>query len=606
MGGLEVSNKFLRCEKCLEIKRFTIKPQYPESKIKMNCRCSEKEVNLYEYLKELRKKEDFKIKCAKCQTEDPKEPKYCYQCQKIYCVKCSEFHSQLSNIMADDKPENKDDVNALIGHKVIGIDKVDFHCILHQNEKFIGFCKKCLLNYCSKCEQENLHKDHEVYLYAPLLIDKKKKELIKEGKKNSQNKIDYNHSASKRIRKKIKNAENKKQIETLSKENEKINQRMLEFFDILYEMYEKTKHKNYSIIYNVVNNINFNPDKLKFEKDKHYEEDAVALIEYLKTDFVMHNEESLIKANQKKEEKEKKEHEGNATKDTANAPHDAQLLDEKYMDEDDEEEKKEDKKEDDKKEDKKEEKKEEEKKEEKKEESKKDKKEREKKEKEEKAKKEKEDKERAKKEEKEKKEREKKEKEEKAKKEKEDKERAKKEEKEKKEREKKEKEEKAKKDKEDKAKKEKEDKEKAKKEKEDKAKKEKEDKAKKNKDKDKKDDKKGKDKGKPDEKDKKIDKRPSQPLPNIINTGASGKIGDRKEFLQKMMGGGGGMGMGMGMGMGRPAPRGPAGGGGAAPGEKPVQIEHTRNEGDTVEIINNIQVQKATKKKPKKINFADE
>ena len=575
MGGLEVSNKFLRCEKCLEIKRFTIKPQYPESKIKMNCRCSEKEVNLYEYLKELRKKEDFKIKCAKCQTEDPKEPKYCYQCQKIYCVKCSEFHSQLSNLMAEDKPENKDDVNALIGHKVIGIDKVDFHCILHQNEKFIGFCKKCLLNYCSKCEQENLHKDHEVYLYAPLLIDKKKKELIKEGKKNSQNKIDYNHSASKRIRKKIKNAENKKQIETLSKENEKINQRMLEFFDILYEMYEKTKHKNYSIIYNVVNNINFNPDKLKFEKDKHYEEDAVALIEYLKTDFVMHNEESLIKANQKKEEKEKKEHEGNATKDTANAPHDAQLLDEKYMDEDDEEEKKEDKKEDDKKEDKKEEKKEEEKKEEKKEESKKDKKEREKKEKEEKAKKEKEDKERAKKEEKEKKEREKKEKEEKAKK-----------------------------DKEDKAKKEKEDKEKAKKEKEDKAKKEKEDKAKKNKDKDKKDDKKGKDKGKPDEKDKKIDKRPSQPLPNIINTGASGKIGDRKEFLQKMMGGGGGMGMGM--GMGRPAPRGPAGGGAAAPGEKPVQIEHTRNEGDTVEIINNIQVQKATKKKPKKINFADE
>ena len=95
-------------------------------------------------------------------------------------------------------------------------------------------------------------------------------------------------------------------------------------------------------------------------------------------------------------------------------------------------------------------------------------------------------------------------------------------------------------------------------------------------------------------------------MPNIINTGASGKIGDRKEFLQKMMGGGGGMGMGMGMGMGRPAPRGPAGGGGAAPGEKPVQIEHTRNEGDTVEIINNIQVQKATKKKPKKINFADE
>ena len=583
MGGLEVSNKFLRCEKCLEIKRFTIMPQYPESKIKMNCRCSEKEVNLYEYLKELRKKEVFKIKCAKCQTEDPKEPKYCYQCQKIYCAKCCDFHSQLSNLVADAKPENKDDINTLIGHKVIGIDKVDFHCILHQNEQFIGFCKKCLLNYCAKCEQENLHKDHEVYLFAPLLIDKKKKELIKEGKKNSQNKIDYNHSASKRIRKKIKNAENKKLIETLSKENEKINLRMLEFFDVLYEMYEKTKHKNYSIIYNVVNNINFNGDKLKFDKNKHEEEDAVVLIEYLKTDFVMHSDQSLIKVNQKKDEK--KDHEGeNGFKDIPNTPHDGQFLDEKYKDEEDEEEKKEEeKKEEEKRE---EEKKEEEKKEEKKEESKKDKKEREKKEKEEKAKKEKEDKERAKKEEKEKKEREKKEKEEKAKK-----------------------------DKEDKAKKEKEDKEKAKKDKEDKAKKEKEEKekAKKNKDKDKnkdnkddkKDDKKGKDKGKADEKDKKIDKRPSQPLPNIINTGASGKIGEKKAFLQQMMGGMGGMGGG-GMGMGRPAPRGPgAGAGAAAPGEKPVQIEHTRNEGDTVEIINNIQVQKATKKKPKKVNFAD-
>ena len=67
-----------------------------------------------------------------------------------------------------------------------------------------------------------------------------------------------------------------------------------------------------------------------------------------------------------------------------------------------------------------------------------------------------------------------------------------------------------------------------------------------------------------------------------------------------------GGGKGMGMGMGRPAhiASGPVGSS-TNPGEKPVQIEHTRNEGDTVEIINNIQVQKATKKKPKKINFAE-
>ena len=64
----------------------------------------------------------------------------------------------------------------------------------------------------------------------------------------------------------------------------------------------------------------------------------------------------------------------------------------------------------------------------------------------------------------------------------------------------------------------------------------------------------------------------------------------------------GGMG-GAPMGMGRPAPRGSAA---VVPGEKPVQIEHIRNEGDTVDMLNNIQVGKTVKKKPKKITFEEE
>ena len=298
-----------------------------------------------DYLKDLKKKEKFVIKCAKCQTEDPKEPKYCYQCKKLYCVKCCDYHSQLSNLVSDNNEGNKDDdVNKLIGHKVIEIDKVDFYCILHQKEKFIGFCTKCLLNYCSKCEEEKLHQNHEVKLFAPLLIDKKKKELIKEGKKLSQNKIDYNHKVSKKIRKKIKNDENKKQIETLSKENEKINETILELFDFLYDIYEKTKHKNYSIIYNVNNNINFNSDKLKFEKGKHEEEDAIHLIEYLKTDFILHNEETMKKAEQRKQEEAKKQKSKEANNGAVVTIHDGQLYDEKYDDSEGEEDKKEEKK----------------------------------------------------------------------------------------------------------------------------------------------------------------------------------------------------------------------------------------------------------------------
>ena len=584
MGGLEIRNKYIRCSKCLEIKRITIIPEYPEPKVKTNCRCSEKEEILTQFYKDLKKKEDFKIKCAKCQTEDPKEPKYCYQCQKIYCVKCCDFHSQLSNIMGGDTQEKKDDINALIGHKVIDIEKVDFHCILHQDEKFIGFCRKCLLNYCAKCQGEKLHEGHKCKLFVNLLLDKKKKEHIKNFKKFAQNKISYNHKVSKMIRKKIKNKDNKNLIESLSKENEKINEKLLEFLDFLYEIYDKLKHKdNYSVIYNVVNNLKFNVERLKFDKDKNEEEDAQILIEYLKNDFIMHNEQSLKKmeeknspkTNDKKEEKDKvgKEKEYDEWEFIEKAVNHQD--DEKYNnDSDGEEEKKEEEKKEDENEIK--------------EETKKEKKEREKREKEEKAKKEKEDKEKAKKE-----------KEEKAKKEKEDKEKAKREEKEKKEREKKEKEEKAKKEKEDKekakkeekekAKKEKEDKEKAKKEEKEKSKKEKEDKKNKDKNKDKKDNKDNKDKkDNKDDKDKKVaaKKRLSaQPaLP--------GKLGERMALFQQKMSGGM-------MGMGRPAGSSSSNIG----GEKQVKIEHTRNEGDTVEIINNIQVGKTTKKKPKKINF---
>ena len=148
-----------------------------------------------------------------------------------------------------------------------------------------------------------------------------------------------------------------------------------------------------------------------------------------------------------------------------------------------------------------------------------------------------------KKEEKEKKEHDKKEKEEKARKEKEEKERLKKEEKEKKEHDKKDKE-----------------------KKDDKKKEEKKDDKKKE---EKKDDKKG-------------------PSNNKINEKSA-------LFKQMMEAKGGGM-------IGRPGTYGP-GPKGNTNNEPAIKIEHTRNEGNTVDLLNNIKVSKTVKKKPKKINF---
>ena len=557
MGGLEVSNKSLRCEKCFEIRRMTIIPEYPEPKLKMECRCDDKETKLFEFLTEFKKKENFKVKCAKCQSENPKEPKYCYTCQKIYCVKCLDFHSQLSNLTGEQKEEennnndnNKSHIMNLIGHKVIGVEKVDFYCILHENEKFTGFCKQCLLNFCQKCQEENLHKDHEIALFSEILLDDKKKQIIKGCIALSHDKIDHNEKICKKVKKKIKNEENKNLITSLSKENKKINEKIIEYFETMFEMYEKLKHKNYSIIFNARRNTKFNKDCINFDKKEIEEEDAVTLIEYLKNDFILHTDYSLKKKGERKEadkiekeeehnimvsindiidvkdnEKKKKEKEKEDDEMFRNMIKDDIIKEEEKKKEKKEEKKEEEKKEEEKKEEKKEEKIEE-KKEEKKEETKKEKKEREKREKEEKARKEKEEKERLKKEEKEKKEHDKKEKEEKAKKEKDEKEKTKKEEK-----------------------------------KDDKKKEEKKD-------------------------DKKIEKKGTE----------NSKINEKAALFKQMMEAKGD-GMLKRQAAYRPGPN------TNRNSEPAIKIELTRNEGNTVDLLSNIKVSKTVKKKPKKVNF---
>ena len=300
MGGLEVSNKSLRCERCLEIRRITIIPEYPEPKLKMECRCDTKEAKIFEFLNEYKKKENFKLKCAKCQNDNPKDPKYCYICQKIYCSKCcKDFHSQLSNLVTGE--ENNNDIMKMIGHKVIGVDKVDYHCILHQNEKFIGFCKKCLLNFCQKCEEENLHKDHEVAIFSEIVLDLTKKTIVKGCINLCHEKIEHNEKICKKIKKKIKNEENKNKISSLSKDNKKINESIVELIESLFEIYDKGKHINYSIIFNARKNSGFNIKKINFEKKGKEEEDALTLIEYLQKDFVLKTEFSEKKKQEKKE-----------------------------------------------------------------------------------------------------------------------------------------------------------------------------------------------------------------------------------------------------------------------------------------------------------------
>ena len=309
MGGLEIRNKSLRCEKCLDIKRLTIFPKYPEPILKMECRCSEKNSNLFEFLTEFKKKENFVIKCAKCLNINPKEPKYCYMCQKIYCNQCSDFHEQLSNRNEEKKEneqneENNNIINNIflaLGHKAITMGNIDYQCIIHTNEKYAGFCKNCSLNICQKCINENIHFDHEISKFSDILLDQKKKDIISSCLGLCLDKISHNEKISKKIKKKIKSEENKKLITTLSKENKKINESILEFFYLMNDIYEKSKNMNYSIIFNARKNTAFNIRIINFGEGNE-EEDALNLIEYLKNDFILETDYSRQR---RKEEKEK-------------------------------------------------------------------------------------------------------------------------------------------------------------------------------------------------------------------------------------------------------------------------------------------------------------
>ena len=84
-----------------------------------------------------------------------------------------------------------------------------------------------------------------------------------------------------------------------------------------------------------------------------------------------------------------------------------------------------------------------------------------------------------------------------------------------------------------------------------------------------------------------IEKAKSENLPK-------NKIGEKAEQFKKMIEARGGNMM-----------KRQSGGGISSTGnnEKTVKIEHTRNEGNTVDLINNIKIAKVTKKKPKKVNF---
>ena len=228
------------------------------------------------FLTEYNKNKSLSISCSQCKKNNPKEPKYCYNCQKLYCINCCKTIHNEEN--------NKD-------HKIIVIEKYDFFCAVHQNENFCAYCKNCKIDLCIKCGNEKLHEGHKILLYHKIYDEKKMREYLKKAIKYAEDKIDYNSKISHMIIKEIKKNETIKTIKSLNEISQDENKKILELIDIFYELYDISKPKNYCIIMNLIDNIHFNLERIKFDKNSTKEKDVELLIKYFKTDFILETKE---------------------------------------------------------------------------------------------------------------------------------------------------------------------------------------------------------------------------------------------------------------------------------------------------------------------------
>lgn len=281
MGALEIRNAKLRCPRCLDIRRLLIIPSIRKPKIEIMCHCNKSIENLLDFFNEINKVTDIKPVCSKCSKELIKHPRLCYDCLLIYCSKCCDNHLPKQN--NGDIPIRA----SLVEHTTIHIEKLDYYCVDHQNNTFIGYCQQCLMNLCNECIREGTHKSHHVDIFSIIKPTNKDKDDMKNGIKNSESKIERNnkkifnfcrtHQDDKRTR------EIGDKYRLITEENNDI----LALLKYCFNLYKSSKLKNYSIIYNIIRNNKFNNKKLELENANTDEEKFEMIFNYLKRDALI-------------------------------------------------------------------------------------------------------------------------------------------------------------------------------------------------------------------------------------------------------------------------------------------------------------------------------
>ena len=272
MGSLTIKHKILRCEKCFMLKLFRIEPNYPQTTISCECNCGLNRQSILVFSKMMQMNEEYKVKCYFCGKE-PKHPNYCTGCRRTYCKSCRKQHD--------------DSIQTKTPHKFIDAFKYDFYCSTHQDEIVNSFCKNCFLNICQKCINEKLHNGHRFVKFTKMILSPQEEEALKQNLKANEEKITENQKKCYVLLIDLTDEKSKNELRDICNATVNDNKAILEVIRFFHQVYSETKYKNYNLLFNLKENIKFNPAELPSEEIVSIDKKTNDFIEYLTREFVL-------------------------------------------------------------------------------------------------------------------------------------------------------------------------------------------------------------------------------------------------------------------------------------------------------------------------------
>ena len=272
MGSLTIKHKILRCEKCFMLKLFRIEPNYPQTTISCECNCGLNRQSILVFSKMMQMNEEYKVKCYFCGKE-PKHPNYCTGCRRTYCKSCRKQHD--------------DTIQTKTPHKFIDAFKYDFYCSTHQDEIVNSFCKNCFLNICQKCINEKLHNGHRFIKFTKMILSPQEEEALKQSIKANEEKITENQKKCYVLLIDLTDEKSKNELRDICNATVNDNKAILEVIRFFHQVYSETKYKNYNLLFNLKENIKFNPAELPSDEIVSIDKKTNDFIEYLTREFVL-------------------------------------------------------------------------------------------------------------------------------------------------------------------------------------------------------------------------------------------------------------------------------------------------------------------------------